>query len=131
MASLHTRPSPFERVIQALIFTLLIQAIVFIEKAILIQIGNLGTIAPWNEHAGLICSTVTAVLIGVIFSYFANYDKFHKIARDLGITRETSYPHEWFGAFLVPYHTSIFLLWWCNEVERIQPEEEEKDGTRN
>ncbi len=35
-----------------------------------------------------------------MFASFANNDHLHKILRKLGITRETSYPSEWFGAFL-------------------------------
>ena len=42
----------------------------------------------------------TALLLGICFSYYANNDKLHKFLRKLGITRETSYPSEWFGAFL-------------------------------
>jgi len=45
-------------------------------------------------------SIISAILLGVTFSYFANNDKVHKQLRDLGITRETSYPSEWFGVFL-------------------------------
>ncbi|SRR6266404_1543110 len=96
----HPKPDQFERVIQALIFTLIIQAIVFVEKAALIAIGQHLKVGPWTSDSEVVCATVTAVLLGAVFAYFANYDGFHRFARRIGITRETSYPSEWFGAFL-------------------------------
>ncbi|WP_425032219.1 hypothetical protein [Pelagibius sp.] len=35
----------------------------------------------------------------MVFSFAANHETFHKLARKLGVTRETSFPSEWFGAF--------------------------------
>ena len=96
----HPKPDQFERVIQALIFTLITQAIVFFEKFALLWIGQSWSIMPWNSDSELVCATITAVLIGGIFAYFANHDGFHRVARRAGITRETSFPSEWFGAFL-------------------------------
>jgi hypothetical protein len=55
---------------------------------------------PWNSHSDLIWSIVIAIIFGLVFSYLTNNDKLHKLFRDRGITRETSYPSEWFGAFL-------------------------------
>lgn len=94
------KPSQFERIVQALIFTLITQAFVFIEKSAALKLGEIYQIGVWTTRSELLCSIVTAVILGVTLSYFANNDKFHKIARDVGLTRETSYPSEWFGAFL-------------------------------
>ena len=94
------KPSQFERVIQALIFTIIIQSIVFIEKYVALKLGNMFSCGDWSNRSELLCSIITAFVIGTIFAYFSNNDKFHKLARDIGITRETSYPSEWFGAFL-------------------------------
>jgi len=96
----YPKPSQFERVIQALIFTLIIQAVVFVERATFLKIGNFWTVCSWNEHFEIICSTVSAILLGTLFSYYANNDKFHGFIRKVGISRETSYPSEWFGTFL-------------------------------
>ena len=54
----------------------------------------------WNTNSEVIWSISSAILLGILFSYFANNDKIHKKLRDWKITRETSYPSEWFGAFL-------------------------------
>jgi hypothetical protein len=91
----HQKPSQFERVVQALIFTLFVQAMLTMISAIMTAIGG-----KWGDAANLITSTLLAILIGFIFSYFTNNDKFHALIRRFDITRETSFPSEWFGAFL-------------------------------
>lgn len=95
-----SKPSQFERVIQALIFTLIIQSIVFVEKYTALKIGGILSFGDWTNRSELLCSTITAFFLGVVFAYFANNDKFHRLARNIYLTRETSYPSEWFGAFL-------------------------------
>ncbi len=96
----YPKPSQFERVVQALIFTLIIQAAVFIEKAISLKIGVYWNLGQWSEQHNIIYSTISAIILGIVFSYFANNDKFHKLFRKIGVTRETSFPSEWFGSFL-------------------------------
>jgi hypothetical protein len=73
---------------------------VFVEKATLLKIGDISNVGKWNEHSEIICSTGSAVFLGALFSYYANSDKFHKLIRHIGISRETSYPSEWFGTLL-------------------------------
>jgi energy-coupling factor transporter transmembrane protein EcfT len=94
------KPSQFERVVQALIFTVFVQALVYIIKRIFFFVGKKWPVFIWNTHSDIIWSIILAILLGILFSYFANNDKIHKKLRDWGITRETSYPSEWFGAFL-------------------------------
>lgn len=96
----YIKPSQFERVFQALIFTLIIQVITFLFKESLIYIGNYWSVAEWRESFNLIWSVVFAIILGFVFSYYSNNDKLHKFLRDKNITRETSYASEWFGAFL-------------------------------
>jgi hypothetical protein len=91
------KPNQFERVIQALIFTLIIQVVVFGIEAVCYGIGHLRSFGYWSEKSVLISSVVSAIGIGFIFAYFANADKFHCLVRKLGISKETSYPSEWFG----------------------------------
>jgi len=100
-------------VVQALIFTLFIQAIVYLVKLFSLFIGEFWVIASWGTSTGLIWSIILAILFGFVISYYANNDKFHKYLRDNGITRESSYASEWFGAFLknfpcFPWPTSFF-----------------------
>lgn len=92
-------PSQFERVIQALILTLVIQSLVYFEKWGLDSLDRPINLSVSDDSSRLVASTITALLIGLIFSFCANRDTFHAIARKIGITQETSYPSEWFSAF--------------------------------
>jgi hypothetical protein len=94
------KPSQFERVVQALMFTLLTRPIVFTAKFVFILAGRLTiAIAPWNDKSELCWAIGGSLFLGLAFSYYANNDKFHALARKMGITKETSYPSEWFGTF--------------------------------
>lgn len=84
----HPRPSPFERVIQALILTFIIRGVAEI-------LGTGLNIQP----SSFILSLPLALFFGVLFSWFANNDKFYRLLRYLKITKETSYPSPWFSAF--------------------------------
>ncbi len=96
----YPKPSQFERVIQALIFTIFIQALVTIFEYISLYLGQYKSFGSWDDSSSLVASIVVALMLGLFFSYFANNDKIHKYLRDKGISRETSFPSEWFGAFL-------------------------------
>ena len=96
----YPKPSQFERIVQALIFTIFIQGFVYLIKELLFFIGNKLPLFNWNSYSNLIWSIAVAILFGIIFSYYSNNDKVHKRLRKKKITRETSYPSEWFGTFL-------------------------------
>jgi hypothetical protein len=96
----YPKPSEFERIVQALIFTLIILLMVSGEKVSLLTLGENWAIGQWTEQSQLFCSVLSALILGTVVSYFANNDRFHKIARKLSLTRETSYPSEWFGVLL-------------------------------
>ena len=95
----YPKPSQFERVVEALIFTIIIQAILFLLKGILVSVGHLYAFGVWNEVSQIVWSVCFAILMGLILSYFANNDKLHKIFRNKNITQQTSYASEWFHAF--------------------------------
>ena len=92
-------PSQFERVVQALIFTLLVQPLVYIAKAALLCAGKCVSLGTWTDSSNLTASVAFAFILGATFATFANNDRFHKLMRYLKITRETSYPSEWYGEF--------------------------------
>lgn len=96
----YPKPSQFERVVQALIFTIFIQAIVVVVEFSVRWLCATYEITGVPDKFGLVGSVVTAILLGVAFAGFANNDLLHKCLRRCLITRETSYPSEWFGAFL-------------------------------
>ncbi|MDE0032202.1 MAG: DUF6338 family protein [Deltaproteobacteria bacterium] len=81
--------------IQALIFTV-------IGKAITDGVLFLGSVVgddPWRRNWELLLSVAIAVVLGLLTAYFVNWDTLHRVLRRLGITRETSYPSEWYSAF--------------------------------
>jgi Family of unknown function (DUF6338) len=86
--SSYTKPSQFERVIQALIFTIFVRGMIQLAELI----GNM-------ERYDFLLSIVCSVILGFVFAFFANSDKFHWLIRKLNISSETSYASEWFGTF--------------------------------
>ncbi len=103
----YAKPSQFERVVQALIFTLFIQGFVQGFAALFkYSITFLGgpweyfKFWKWDESFSLLSSIVLALVFGVCLSHYSNNDKFHSFLRNKGVTRETSFPSEWFGTFL-------------------------------
>ncbi len=94
------RQIPFERVVQALIFTFLVQVIVVATKVTLLWAGAFVVpFAPWTEDVALTWSFVWAVVLGLFVAWSANTDRIHRLLRRIGITLQTSYSSEWYGAF--------------------------------
>ena len=91
----YPKQSQFERVIQALIFTMVIQGLVLVIQYCAENIYQLS----WSKNINLVSSLIVSIMFGLVISYFANNDKFHKLLRYFKITKETSYASEWFGAF--------------------------------
>ena len=111
----YSKPSQFERVVQAMIFTLFIQAAVSAIEFFFEYLGKYWFIAKWSDSSSLIWSIIIALIIGLVFSNFANNDKLHKFLRDIKITRFTSFPSEWFGAFL----NETFVVLHFNDERRL------------
>ncbi len=80
----HPKPDAFGQVIQALIFTVIVQAAVQVMVAIL----------PHTKNWKLVASVLIAVISALIAVYFSNNDKIHSILRWFHVTKETSYPSE-------------------------------------
>jgi hypothetical protein len=97
----HPKKTPFERTIQALIFTLFVQGITFGIHSGLERAPDAGwrSYGPWTESTSLVWSAINAVVIGMIFALFANKDWFHRFFRWTGMTKRTSFPSEWYSAF--------------------------------
>src|SRR2546423_4050228 len=87
----YRKPKEFERIIQALIFTLLVKAALTTARVLLIFAGKVFSIGRWTSDVELLWSIAFGFLLGILFSYLANTDHFHKAIRYFGITRETSF----------------------------------------
>lgn len=106
----YPKPSQFERVVQALIFTAFIQAGVYVSHQFLVFLGKFKSLGNWDGSAESFWTYLWAITIGIIFSIFANNDKFHTFLRFLKITSETSFHCEWYGTFQLNKHFVILHL---------------------
>lgn len=92
----HPRPSDFTSVVHALIFTMVAQSIVF-----LLPLKGLSDWLGSQEgaEAEILVSVPVALGLGIVAAYVSNQDKLYTLLRWLRITRETSYPSEWYSSF--------------------------------
>lgn len=96
----HPTKSPFERVIQALIFTAIVQGLTAITKLSLDWAGQWVTVGPWSREVGYVWSLIHATTLGLVLALLANKDWLHWLLREkLRMTSRTSFPSEWFSAF--------------------------------
>ena len=96
----YPKQSEFERIIQALIFTTIIQSFTVITIGLLVNL-ELGTtmLAKFATGGQDVVALSIAVMFGIIAATVANNDKLHALLRVLKITKETSFPSEWLGVF--------------------------------
>jgi hypothetical protein len=93
------KPSPFERVVQALILTMLVQALVMGTGQLLTTVGKWRHFGLWSSDVGLAWSLIYATVLGMVMAWLSNTDRLHKLLRRAGITHQTSFSSEWYGAF--------------------------------
>jgi hypothetical protein len=93
------RPVPFERTVQALIFTVVIQAALSGVEVSMLELGaRFGSVGAWTDQAKIVWSLGIASLLGIVFAWVDNTDQLHGLLRKLGITYQTSLSSEWYGA---------------------------------
>jgi hypothetical protein len=93
------RPIPFERIIQALIFTIVIQVCVTGTRYGLVWAGSQTTPwGQWTDDAAVVWSVAYAFVLGLFLVWAANGDRLHRLLRKLKITHQTSFASEWYGA---------------------------------
>ncbi len=95
----HPKLSPFERVVQALIFTAIVQAMTVATKWIMESLGGKVSFGAWTQETGLAWSVLLALFVGLFFSWLADGDRCHRVLRWCNLTSKTSFPSEWFSAF--------------------------------
>ncbi len=96
----HPKMTEFERVVQALIFTVLLKALLLPLQSMFLLLGRYVTLGKWTPDVELVWMIVLAIPLGLVFAWFANTDKGHHWARSYGLTSRTSYPSEWYAAFI-------------------------------
>ena len=92
----HPKPDAFDRIVQALIFTVIRNAIttVFLSSG-----SSPDEYAEWLKNWEPVVSILVAVALALMASYASNRDSIHRILRRINVTRETSHPSEWYSAF--------------------------------
>lgn len=96
----HNKPVQFERVVQALVFTVFIQVAVSIEKWGLLALGRkYFVLGPWTENIALGASIGSALALGLLVAFASNSDAVHKLLRRLKISTRSNHPSEWYQAF--------------------------------
>ena len=86
----HKRQSPFERTIQALIFTAIVQGITGGIHHGLEFIGRWYFIGKWTPNIQLAWSFGLAIALGLFIAWSANTNWFHKQFFKWGLTSRTS-----------------------------------------
>lgn len=111
----HIKPGTFERVVQALIFTAIVKALTATFS--LSVVFGISILEPWapdlrtvimktltaaipsSNDREILLSVPAAVVLALIAVRVSNNDTIHRILRRYRVTRETSYPSEWYSAF--------------------------------
>jgi len=96
----HPKPSQFERIVQALVFTVIVRLIVEAERIAAEWIGNrFFVLASWSPNADLAAALLTSIVIGLGFALSANRDWMHAVARRFNLSSRSGDPNEHFAAF--------------------------------
>ena len=93
----YRRPTPFERVVQALVYTAVVQLLAT-------GLAGVAGLTEWGAKAaeilpGPVGIFLLAVFIGVVFAWLTNRDYPHEWLRKTGITSQTARKCNWADAF--------------------------------
>lgn len=96
----NPKPAPFERIVEALIFTVAIQ---FLVDCVEYGAGVIGRhafiLGAWSKTAALGWSIVLALALGLLLARWSNNDGLFRFLRSKDFTRQTAYSSEWYGTF--------------------------------
>jgi hypothetical protein len=89
------KPGQFERIIQALIGTAIIQFIVRYIEPVALWVGKWYSFGEWNSETLSLWSTGLAVLMGLALAHAANNDILYAACRKLNLTHRSSDGSDW------------------------------------
>jgi len=95
----HEKPNQFERIIQALIFTVLIQAAVWLLEKAALWAGAIFVLGYWGNASELLASYSLALFLGLLVAKSSAEDSFYSYLRKLKLTGKSSHPNEWSDVF--------------------------------
>ena len=70
----YLKPSSFERIVQALIFTVLVRALLIISKISIFAVGRKYSLGVWNSDIEFVWSTAIAISSGLFITWCVNND---------------------------------------------------------
>lgn len=106
----HPKPSEFERVVQALIFTSFLRLLTSVVKILCLFAGTFRNLGIWNSDVELAWGIGLAVPLGLVLAWLVNNDKLHRLMRKCKLTVRTSYPSEWYSVFVTKKRWLILHL---------------------
>ena len=89
------KPSQFERIIQALMGTAVIQFLVDLAESLLIWLGQWLVVGNWTESVASIWALSLAIGLGLLLAWLANNDYLYSLFRKFGLTTKPSHGSEW------------------------------------
>nr|WP_315482934.1 DUF6338 family protein [uncultured Undibacterium sp.] len=94
----HLKPSQFERVVQALIYAMVVKIVVVAIQSLCLFLGSFKSFGNWTADTDLIVSALSALMLGIFFSHLTVKDTFHRWMRTRKITKRSGNPSEWYAA---------------------------------
>ena len=92
----YSRPNEFGHIVQALAFTVAAQAFTWI----FLTLASLTwDVDSWPSGTETVFSVLSAIVLALVVAWFVNHDLAHTFLRLISVTKETSYPSEWYSAF--------------------------------
>ena len=110
----HPKPGTLDRVIQALIFTAIAQAATAV---FFLYVNQIQEHPQWTKYYEFVSSVLVAIVLGLLAVVVSNTDTLHRFLRYLKITKETSYPSEWYSAF--SRHDDCYVVLHLNGERRL------------
>jgi hypothetical protein len=104
----HPKPGQFERTIEALVFTFVVQGLIELIQLLLEVVGRTFAIGAWTATSQVVWSVIVAILLGSTVAAAVNKDVFHTWLRRKGLTSRSSHPSEWFC--VLASHSSDVIL---------------------
>ena len=102
----HPKPGAFDRIILALILTLICNIIT--DYTILPLFAVEDAVSAINAKEPVF-HIIVAIVLGLCLSGISNTDILHRYLRRLRLTRETSFPSEWYSTF-ARYGNNAYII---------------------
>jgi hypothetical protein len=112
----RTKGGAFERVIEALVYTLLVQILVAPTKWLLLWAGQSWPIAQWTDSSAMTVAVLWAVVLGCFMARWLNREEYPAVLAKLLGSSRTPLPSEWYNALK---HNSRWVVLHLHDGRRI------------